>query len=300
MLKNKNISFCRFIIAFGLYAALTVMLTSCSATNQPMPIIEGNTQTYHSGKFVWHDLVTSDVVSTKDFYGQLFHWTFETNGRYTTILLDNKRIGGIVDVQPKDAEFHVARWILSLSVPDVDSAVDQVLDSNGTVLRGPEQIGDRGVVALVSDPQGAQLSLIHTITGDPSDGPAQNNSWLWHELWTKNPVESIQFYKQLASYTSVEDLDSYWILKNENKWRAGIRHLINPALEQRWVPVIKVVDAQAVSALAKKIGGKVVIETENPDYNDDAALLADPSGALFLIQEWTGLDEIEDEDNGEL
>ena len=298
MLKNRYISFCRLLIVFGLYGALTVMLTSCSAINAPTPIIEGNTQTYHSGKFVWNDLVTSDVASAKDFYGPLLNWTFDTDGRYTLILLDNKRIGGILDVQPKDGEFHVARWISSLSVPDVNDAVDKVLAAHGKVLRGPEQLGDRGLVALVSDPQGAQFSLIHTINGDPADGPIKEDSWLWHELWTNKPAESITFYQNLAGYTSVEDLDSsYWILKNESKWRAGVRHLVNPALEQRWVPVVKVLDAKAIATLAKKLGGRVVIEPENPEYNDQVALLADPSGALFMIQEWTSIDEEMVKDN---
>ena len=49
-------------------------------------------------------------------------------------------------------------------------------------------------------------------------------------------------------------------------------------------------DVKAIAVLAKQLGGKVVIEPENPDYIDQVALLADPSGALFMIQEWSGID----------
>ena len=290
--KNKNMLPFRLIILSGLCSFLILFQTGCSFINPAEPIFEEKTLIYHPGKFIWHDLATNDVAATKSFYGQLFSWTFETHGHYTIVKLNNKRIGGILDVQPVSAEPHVARWISSLSVADVDRAVEVVLANGGKIHIGPENILDRGRVALVSDPQGAQLSLIHTKKGDPGDGPIAEGSWLWHELWTNNSESSVSFYQELAGYSKVEELDSYLILKAGDKWRAGIRHLFNPALEQRWVPVIKVNDVKAMSTLAKQFGGKVIIEAENPDYVDQVALLADPSGALFMIQEWPEIDAL--------
>ena len=226
------------------------------------------------------------------FYGQLFNWTFEQRGRYTIIKLNDRRIGGIFDAQAKSPEHHPAHWIASLSVLDVDQATDVVRLHGGKVHEEPKNVGDRGRVALVSDPQGAQFSLIRTKNGDPSDEPATEGSWLWHELWTSHPGDSASFYQELAGYSMVEDLDSYLILKAGDKWRAGIRHIFNPILEQRWVPVVKVNDVKKISVLAKQLGGKVLIEPEHPDYIDQVALLADPSGALFMIQEWPEVDEI--------
>jgi len=290
-INDKNMSLLRLFIFSGLCFLLLLLQTGCSLI-QPPDILEEKTLTHHPGKFIWHDLVTSDVATTKSFYGQLFSWTFEERGRYTIVSLHDKQIGGILDIQPVTPERHAARWISSLSVSDVDQAVSVVLANGGKVHKGPENIGDRGRVALVSDPQGAQLSLIHTKNGDPKDGPIAEGSWLWHELWTNNPDSSVNFYQELAGYSTVEELDSYLILKAGDKWRAGIRNLFNQALEQRWVPVIKANDVKAISALAKQLGGKVIIESENPDYADQVALLADPSGALFMIQEWSGIDAL--------
>lgn len=283
----------RLIIFTTLCGILIMFQAGCSLI-QPPDILTEKTLTYHPGKFVWHDLLTSDVATTKRFYGQLFNWTFEQRGQYTIISLHDKRIGGILDIQPVTPERHAARWISSLSVSDVDQAASVVLANGGKVHKGPENILDRGRVALVSDPQGAQLSLIHTKNGDPNDddGPIAEGSWLWHELWTNNPDSSVNFYQELAGYSSVEELDSYLILKAGDKWRAGIRNLFNQALEQRWVPVIKVNDVKAISILAKQLSGKVIIEAENPDYADQVALLADPSGALFMVQEWSGIDTL--------
>ena len=287
MRKYRNISLLRFSVLFGLCCIL-MLQTGCSVINPPESILEAKTHTYHQGKFIWHDLVTSDVAAAKTFYGQLFSWTFEQRDRYTMVSLNGERVAGILDVQPTSVEGHAARWISSLSVADVDQATKVVLANGGKVHIGPETILDRGRVALVSDQHGAQFSIIHAKNGDPDDGPIAYGSWLWHELWTDNSSDSANFYTELAGYSSIEEIDSYQILKADNKWRAGIRTLFNPALEQRWVPVIRVKDVKAVSAQAKQFGGKVLIEPENPDYADQVALLADPSGALFMIQEWSG------------
>ncbi len=292
-INNKNIPLLRLVIFPGLCGLLIMFQVGCSLI-QPPDVLEEKTLTYHPGKFVWHDLVTSDVATTKAFYGQLFNWTFEQRGRYTIVSLNDKRIGGILDIQPVTPERHAARWISSLSVSDVDQAVSVVLANGGKIHKGPENIRDRGRVALVSDPQGAQLSLIHAKKGDPKDGQIAEGSWLWHELWTNNPDSSVNFYQELAGYSTIEELDSYLILKAGDKWRAGIRNLFNQALEQRWVPIIKANDVKAISTLAKQLGGKVIIESENPDYADQVALLADPSGALFMIQEWSGIDALKE------
>ena len=290
-INHKNRSLLRLIFISGLCGVVILLQAGCSLMQRPVPIFEEKTMTYHPGKFVWHDLVTSDVAMAETFYGQLFNWTFEQRGRYTVIKLNDKRIGGILDVQAKSPEHHAAHWIASLSVLNVDQATSVVLSHGGKVHEEPENVGDRGRVALVSDPQGAQFSLIRTKNGDPNDEPATEGSWLWHELWTSNPSNSAKFYQEIAGYSVVEDLDSYLILQDDDRWRAGIRHIFNPTLEQGWVPVVKVNDVKKISVLAKQLGGKVLIESENPDYIDQVALLADPSGALFMIQEWPESDD---------
>jgi len=292
MLKFKKMSLFKLAIFPGLCGIIIMLQAGCAIIHRPDPGIEESILTYHPGKFIWHDLMTSDVAEAKIFYGQLFNWTFEQSDQYTIVKLNNKRIGGIFYIQPKSSKRNAARWISSLSVPDVDQAADVVVENGGKVHKGPENIGNRGRSALVSDLQGAQFSLLQTKNGDPNDGPIAEGAWLWHELWTNNPSDSAHFYEALAGYSTVEELDGYWILRADNKWRAGIRNLFNQDLEQRWVPVIRVNDVKAISTLAKQLGGRVLIEPENPDFVDQVSLLADPSGALFMIQEWSGMDDL--------
>ena len=44
------------------------------------PIVDPPTGQHTPGRWVWGDLVTSDVAVAADFYGKVFGWTFETYG----------------------------------------------------------------------------------------------------------------------------------------------------------------------------------------------------------------------------
>ncbi len=79
------------------------------------------------GKFVWHDLLTTDSPAVEKFYAGLFGWTFEVQkGRenpYKVIRLAGVPVGGIVDVSAKKSEVPSSTWLSYVSVADVDKAV---------------------------------------------------------------------------------------------------------------------------------------------------------------------------------
>ena len=57
------------------------------------------------GKFVWADLVTSNVEAAQQFYGQMFGWTFKPVGTaatgYTLVFNGDRAVGGIVSVRAR-------------------------------------------------------------------------------------------------------------------------------------------------------------------------------------------------------
>ena len=118
------------------------------------------TDGHHQGKFVWYDLLTTDVASAKKFYGELFGWSFKEQGRYTVILNNDQAIGGIVKVQAQENQEHAAHWLASLSVPDVDQAAAFVEESGGIIRKGSLDLKNRVRGIRVSDPQGAQEYII--------------------------------------------------------------------------------------------------------------------------------------------
>ena len=276
---------------FSLTLAL-FLLAGCTTMSKPSalvltPVTETPTGIHYPGKFVWNDLLTSDVAAARDFYGQLFGWTFEESGRYTVISSDGTGIGGMVQLREKSAKPGASRWLCSLSVDDVDQAADLVAKQGGKVHEGPLELVNRGRGALVSDPQGAQLLILHTAGGDPEDEEPAVGSWLWHELWSNQPQASLAFYQELAGYDVTGDPEDYLILTRDDHWRAGIRFVDNSDLEMRWVPVVRVDDTEAIAEWARQLGGKVPVGPRPTDDGGSVALLADPTGALVIVQRWT-------------
>ncbi len=263
-----------------------------SATKAPggrwlAPVTETPTRQWHPGKFVWHDLLTPDAARARAFYGGLFGWTFTTKGPYTIIRNQNRRIGGVVEVkQPEDPAAR-ALWVGSLSVPDVDEAVAFLESEGGKTLSGPADMGPRGRGALVSDPQGAQLVLLHSATGDPPDTPPAPGEWLWDELWTARPADTIAFYQTLAGYDSLVEVERYTVFVRDGKWRAGVRHVFREDFRARWVPVVRVRDPGAILGRVSRLGGRVWVRPDDPASNGESALISDPAGAFLIVQRWT-------------
>jgi len=268
-----------------------LMLVGCATVNEPSrlaltPVTDPPTGIHHQGKFVWNDLLTDDVATAKDFYGQLFGWSFEQLGGYTVIKNDEQRIGGMAQVGEDASKTGAARWISSLSVADVDKATSLVTEEGGIVLVGPMALLNRGKGALIRDPQGAQLLLLHATDGDPEDGEPLIGSWLWHELWSNDMEASLAFYQKLAGYDFDGEKSDYLILLKDEQWRAGIRYIEDDELEMRWVPVVRVTDTKKAAERAEELGGKLLVGPRATD-NGSVALLSDPSDALIIIQNWS-------------
>ena len=280
----------------GILTVITAALLA-GCTGQKMPLLQKEqaplsavtktpTGVHFSGKFVWHDLLTDDVLEAKKFYTGLFEWSYEESGSYTTIYHHGKPIGGMMGIASKTGAKAEALWLPSLSVSDVDSAVAYVKSKKGTVLKGPMDMKERGRAALVSDPEGAQLVLLHTKGGDPKDQTPKMGDWLWNELWTNKPKESYSLYHNLGKYDASKMKDGYRILKRHSKWRAGIRDVSKEGIKSRWVPVVRVADLKATMDKAVKLGGSVAMKPHKDISNGNVAVIIDNTGALLLVQRW--------------
>jgi len=275
---------------------ISLLFVGCTGLNEPAPkqeklalpaITKSATHKYYSGKFVWHDLLTDDVSSVKPFYAGLFGWTFEDKDNYTLVYNDGKLLGGMMEISPKSESKAESVWLASMSVSNVDSMVAYVEKKKGKVLKGPLDMKERGRGVLVSDPQGADIVLLHAKGGDPVDTTPQMGDWLWNELWTNTPNESYEFYRKLGKYDTTKANDNYRILKHKGKWRAGLRDINREGAKARWVPVIRVVDPKLITAKVTKLGGKVLMEPHASFHNGDVALISDNRGALLIVQRWT-------------
>ena len=57
-------------------------------------------------------------------------------------------------------------------------------------------------------------------------------------------------------------------------------------VKPNWLPYIAVKDVMAIVAKAEELGGKVLVEPDKAIREGRAAIIADPSGAVFAVQQF--------------
>lgn len=271
----------------GLLAALP--FPADAADRYWPPIVDPPSGQYSPGRFVWGDLVTSDVAAAADFYGKVFGWTFETYGgdddldTYTLALADGLPIGGMVyDKRAMKGTTPSARWIGLVSVADVKATAAAVTSAGGKVVREPVMLGERGETAVFSDPEGVLFGVVKSKSGDPPDYAGELNEWYWVDLWTRDVDKASTFYRTVLGYETVP-VESNGPrngvrLMSGGVARAGIMRKQNDKSSAAWLPYIRVANAREAAANATLAGGKVLLQ---PIAMGDVivAIVADPTGA---------------------
>lgn len=242
------------------------------------------------GKVVWMDLLTTDVPAATEFYTDVFGWQFDhsADGSYAYATLNGKPVAAIAEYDDdlKQAE---GLWLASISVANVDAAIAIVEANGGRVIEHAENLPGRGRTALVEDPQGAVFMLLRSDSGDPEDGDAVNNDWLWTELWTVDVTAAIHFYEEVFSYRTFAFKGTagseFNVMGRDQAPRASVLKIQLEDVEPNWLGYLLVDDVDATARMVLKAGGKVLVAPQRDEFNTDVAIVADPTGGVFALQQ---------------
>src|SRR5438067_12141114 len=116
-----------------------------------------------AGKFVWYELMTSDLDAAEKFYRNVIGWSAKDAGMpgqsYTLLGPGEIHVAGLMPIR-QDARDAGARpgWIGYIGVDGVDAAAKRVKDKGGKIHREPADIPGVGRFAILSDPQGVMFA----------------------------------------------------------------------------------------------------------------------------------------------
>lgn len=179
-----------------------------------------------------------------------------------------------------------------MSVEDVDQSATLVEQNHGTIFRRPKELPNRGRVAVVKDPQGAVFAMVTVLGGDPPDKGMMENFWMGSELWTSQMDSALNFYHLLVGYeqqwVDVKSDSKYCFLVKDGQPRAGMVKISGNDVKPNWVPYIAVEDVMAVADKAKQLGGILLIEPDKQVREGMVAIISDPNGAVFGVQQLSG------------
>ncbi len=290
MMQNSKTKCGAVLLMLGLVGSYTAA-TADDAALIVSPISAVPSNEIHNGKLVWVDLVTTDPQKAVKFYSSVFDWQAHTfaDENYIELSHSGHVISSVVRYHDDEAEDGDARWLVSVSVPDVDAATQNAVESGGTVLEAATDLPDRGRYSVISDPQGAILMLLRATGGDPVGSTQFMNEWAWAELWTNDTEGAVDFYTALAGYDVVRFPDKYGVerilLRTEGKVRATVVALPWDDVEPNWIPYIPVADAGETLARIVAAGGTVLDKTGGSKESATVAIVMGPTGGVFAIQE---------------
>jgi predicted enzyme related to lactoylglutathione lyase len=116
------------------------------------------------GAFCWNELATTDDAGAKKFYTELLGWQLKQGDvspmAYTEIVVGDKHIGGIYKMDAERASAAPPHWMAYVAVDDVDASAKRTEELGGKVCVPPMDIPNVGRFCVITDPQGATLSLI--------------------------------------------------------------------------------------------------------------------------------------------
>ncbi|HVU17417.1 MAG TPA: VOC family protein [Candidatus Didemnitutus sp.] len=270
----------------------------CSRAADVPPLNEPATAEKHPGKFIWSNLLTDNPDGAASFYSGLFGWTAATvelttpKGARTEVVLRNgdRPVAGIVRRPALLQDNAHGRWVGYISVPDVAESVAIATRSGCHLISHARDVPARGTQAILADPEGAVIGLMHSSSGDPADYLAEPGDWAWAELFARNPESAGQFYRAIAGFECIPDTrfekSNTLILTSGGYSRAGLSPVpARPKAHPVWVLFVRVADVKAAAAKAVQLGGRVLVPPGDTPTEFWRAIIADPSGAhLGLVE----------------
>ncbi len=113
------------------------------------------------GRFVWHDLMTTDGAKAQAFYTQLFGWQPETKdmgeaGLYRVLMLGGKQAGGLMRHPMPGAP---SCWVVYFFVEDLAVATKKGKQLGAVAMMESVPIPEVGAFSMLTDPTGAMFAL---------------------------------------------------------------------------------------------------------------------------------------------
>jgi predicted enzyme related to lactoylglutathione lyase len=116
------------------------------------------------GDFFWHELTTPDARGAAAFYNSVLGWDVRTAEHpgmtYHFFRRDERDLAGIMSMEGPMWDGIPPHWMLYVAVEDVEASKREVEAAGGVVKYGPFEAPGVGRMMVITDPQGAVLTLI--------------------------------------------------------------------------------------------------------------------------------------------
>jgi predicted enzyme related to lactoylglutathione lyase len=241
----------------------------------------------NTGRFCWHELVTTDAAAAMKFYTGLFGWTVQENpmpggGTYRMMQHGDAMVGGAMSAPPGVP----SGWLVYVAVDDVDATAKKIQTTGGKVVVPPTTVPDMLRFACAMDPQGAAFGILKGMgpgADKPlNDGPPRPGTFCWDELHTRDLAAAKEFYGGIFGWGGKGGDHEYWHWQNAGKEIGGMMTVQGgPHVPPHWLAYVAVSDVDATTKKAESLGGKVLMAAMDIEKVGRFSVVQDPTGAIF-------------------
>ncbi len=258
-------------------------------------------ESYKQGTPCWTDLSTTDQDGAKEFYSKIFGWEYQDipmgdDQVYSMAQVDGSDAGAIFTQVAQEAETGVPpHWKVYLAVDDIDSTASKVSDLGGTVIVDEFDEDESGRMIMAQDPTGAMVQFWQAKENIGAEVRDEHGAINWAELLTTDLDGAGKFYSELLGVNVADggmptpEGEPYHMIFVDGEPKGGITNL-PPNLREMGVPshwevIFAVDDANEVVKTAKSMGAEVIFGPEDLDEIGVVAVMQDPQGAVFGINQ---------------
>lgn len=257
---------------------------------------------FPTGRFVWHECLTTEKEKAKAFYLAVTGWTAEVWGGggepYTMWVNGDRPLGGLMEL-PDEAVAAGAppQWLGYVASPDVEATAQKAQSLGAKVLAGIMEIPQVGRMVVLSDPQGATFAAYTPERDAPGrDGPPGNGDISWNELATSDLDAGFLFYQALFGWERKDSMDMGEAGTYQMFGRPGEAFPLGGIYRKppempgppTWLYYVSVPEIEAAIDRVNIRGGRVLNGPMEVPGGDRVAQCVDPQGAVFALHMMAG------------
>jgi predicted enzyme related to lactoylglutathione lyase len=245
------------------------------------------------GRFVWHELMTTDTDAAIDFYSHVVPWKTQDSGMpsYTLWMSGKYRAGGLMAL-PEEEASTPPHWLIYVGTADVDATVADAERLGGKTLKAPADIPNVGRFAVLADPQGAAFAVFtpQPVPGDGMPPGGGVGDFTWHELATTDLDAAVSFYSELFGWSKgaahdMGEMGVYQLISVDGQDVGGIYKARDNSTPPNWLSYARVADATKAANAIKANGGRVLNGPMEVPGGSWIVQLLDPQGGAFAVVE---------------
>jgi uncharacterized protein len=246
------------------------------------------------GRFVWYELVTTDVESAKAFYASVVGWrprnAAMSGFAYSLFTIQDSPVAGLMNAPADARRAGVApHWIGYIGVDDVDAAAARIKELGGAALVPPTDVPGVSRFSIVADPQWAALALVKGMRSGEAQSvePGAPGRVGWHELLAADWEKAFAFYAELFCWQKAEShtgmMGAYQGFSAGGESIGGMFTKPADLPLPFWLYYFNVDNIEAALRRVEAGGGRILY---GPMQVPGGALIvhcADPQGAIFAL-----------------